>query len=69
LYLVVPVGRDAVVWNAHRVYGKVRLPGLLFGWNVVKTFGLTNELLKTESDGLHNQPVFILKQSTVLFEP
>jgi SAM-dependent methyltransferase len=69
LFLVVPVGKDAIVWNAHRVYGRERLPRLLFGWNVVKTFGLTNELLQTDSDGLHNQPVFILKQGVCLFKP
>lgn len=69
LFLVVPVGKDTVVWNAHRVYGKIRLPRLLSGWDVVKVFGLTEELLKTESDGLRNQPVFILKKGQNLFKP
>jgi hypothetical protein len=63
LFLVVPVGLDTLVWNAHRVYGKYRLPRLLSGWNVVETYGLTKELLNTEVDGLRNQPVFIFKQS------
>jgi len=31
----VPVGPDAVVWNLHRRYGRVRLPLMLWGWRVL----------------------------------
>jgi hypothetical protein len=32
MFLGVPIGRDCLVWNAHRIYGKLRLPLLLRGW-------------------------------------
>lgn len=39
LFLAVPVGKDKVVWNAHRIYGRVRLPLLLKNWRVLRKFG------------------------------
>ncbi len=40
LFLAVPCGRDAVVWNAQRIYGKARLPLLLGGgWDIVSVHG------------------------------
>ncbi len=38
-FVSVPLGRDAVVWNAHRIYGPARLPAFLAGWEVVSCFG------------------------------
>jgi hypothetical protein len=35
LLLAVPVGPDAVVWNAQRVYGPIRLPALIQAWDLV----------------------------------
>ena len=35
LFLGVPVGKDAVWWNAHRVYGPHRWPQLIEGFKVV----------------------------------
>ena len=32
--------RDALVWNAHRVYGPARLPLLLRGFDVIAAFGV-----------------------------
>ena len=61
LYLAVPVGPDCVVWNAHRVYGKKRLPMLLDSWEVVKTYGYS----KKSHDlpvGKYTQPVFVLRK-------
>ena len=34
--LTIPVGKDTVVGNLHRVYGKERLPLLFSGWKVEK---------------------------------
>jgi len=45
LYLAVPVGRDRLDWNAHRVYGKERLPILLNGWKVLDSYGLSEKIL------------------------
>ena len=44
LILGVPVARDAVVWNAHRLYGRVRLPLLLRGWSVDAFVGFDGQV-------------------------
>jgi hypothetical protein len=62
LYLAVPVGPDCVVWNAHRVYGKKRLPMLLDSWQVLKTYGYSKKLHELPV-GKHSQPVFVLKKA------
>lgn len=49
LYLSVPVGRDKVVFNAHRIYGRARLPLLLDGWTVVDSVGLEDSLLDRDT--------------------
>jgi len=36
------VGKDILYWNAHRVYGKRRLPLLLDGGNILGIYGLNN---------------------------
>ena len=36
MVLTLPVGKDGVFGNRHRVYGKIRLPELLEGWNIVR---------------------------------
>lgn len=47
LLLSVPTAeRDAVVWNAHRVYGPLRLPLLLRGWTVLERRPWDNGVLK-----------------------
>lgn len=38
-YLGMPFGHDYLVWNAHRVYGSIRLPRLLDGWTVLDEYG------------------------------
>lgn len=61
LYLSVPVGPDAVVWNAHRVYGRRRLPRLLSGWRTVASFDYDETMLdRGPLGGFENQPVFVL---------
>ena len=66
LFLALPVGKDIVVWNAHRVYGRHRLPLLLAGWEVVATFGHNEALLDHDTigggeDRNYVQPVFVLR--------
>jgi len=55
LILSCPFGKDALVWNAHRIYGPVRLPLLIDGFTEIDWFGipkqtLFNNLLKDNSD-------------------
>lgn len=76
-FLAVPMGMDEILWNAHRVYGRVRFPMLIEGWEVVESFGFidsdfdVSEALKRNngkrphrdgvSGGAH-QPVFVLRK-------
>jgi hypothetical protein len=62
LFLSVPVGDDAIVWNCQRVYGAHRLPLLLAEWNVVSTYGYNvSDLTQSEHQRGGHQPVFVLK--------
>jgi len=69
LYLAVPVGKDMLVWNAHRVYGEMRLPFLLGGWNCIDAFGFDKAQLQIENPYGQEpkrdlwQPVFVLKNT------
>jgi len=76
-FLAVPIGKDQIIWNAHRIYGRNRLPKLIEGFEVVDTFGLidsdydVDEALKRRngknphrpgvSGGAH-QPIIVLKK-------
>jgi len=60
LFLAVPVGKDCLVWNLHRVYGKIRLKALLKGWRIVEYFGFTYEYLDQDGRDIF-QPIFVLK--------
>jgi len=77
MILAVPFGRDMLVWNAHRVYGHLRLPLLLIGtsaatgrWEVVEAFGVQSNwmadpvMLNDNRGGADFQPVLILKKET-----
>lgn len=63
LFLAVPVGKDTIFWNAHRMYGRIRLPLLLEGWEIIDHFGFNEKQfekeIKPKED--HDQPVFVLK--------
>lgn len=61
LFLAVPVGKEAIVWNLHRVYGPLRLKALLEGWEVVDSFGFYPENFETDMVVVYDQPVFVLK--------
>ena len=40
--------QDVVVWNAHRLYGPVRLPQLLRGWELRAALGVPEQLRTRE---------------------
>lgn len=61
LFLAVPVGCDALVWNAHRIYGPVRLPMLLSGWEALAVFP-GQLFFPIAKDGA--QPVFVLRNAS-----
>ena len=65
LFLSVPIGQDILVWNAHRVYGRIRFPLLIQGWDVVDTFGFEEALFDKLTIGSgenrnYTQPIFVL---------
>ena len=62
LFLSVPIGPDLVVWNSHRIYGPIRFPMLIDGWEVIQSFGFNESLFDAKRLGhWYIQPVWILK--------
>lgn len=53
LYLAVPVGQDLLVWNAHRIYGRKRLPKLVAGWTIIGHQGFTPNTLDAPPGNYH----------------
>lgn len=60
MILAIPVGQDALIWNLHRIYGLIRLPLLLSGWQVLETFGLTTLEFKRPLGSYGDQPILYL---------
>jgi hypothetical protein len=60
MILAMPVGRDCLYWNAHRVYGPLRLPLLLKGWKMMDAFGFTEAAFSGPLGNSSYQPVFYL---------
>jgi len=63
MLFAVPVGPDCIVINAHRIYGKIRLPMILDGWEVLDSFGYDSAMLEgPASTSSVGQPVFVLRK-------
>jgi SAM-dependent methyltransferase len=64
LFIAVPIGMDKIVWNAHRIYGKIRLPLLFRNWNIIDSAGYEEERceINTGKSGTY-QPVFVLQNT------
>jgi hypothetical protein len=60
MFLSLPVGKDKIVFNNARIYGRIRLPKLIEGWTQIDQFGMDEVHL--EGPG-HIQPVFILRNT------
>jgi len=62
LFIAIPIGVDKVVWNAHRVYGKIRLPYLFDRWEIIDQAGFieSNMNINCGRSAIY-QPVFVLK--------
>jgi len=61
MFLAVPIGQDTLVWNAHRKYGKKRFSLLVDGWDIIDSFGFSEERFNDPlSTGGGYQPVFYL---------
>lgn len=63
LFLTVPIGPDVVVFNLHRRYGSIRLPLLLYGWEVVRKIGWDERKLTEKASWMQSfEPVFVLRK-------
>ena len=62
LFLTVPIGPDVIVWNLHRRYGRVRLPLLLAGWEVLDSEGWDPALVDAPASYTKtHEPVLVLR--------
>ena len=68
-FLGFAVGRDAVVWNAHRIYGSSRLQLVFKGWHLLTFFGTADthngkggSTSNTKPRKWPDQPVFVLQK-------
>lgn len=58
-----PVGKDALSWNAHRVYGEIRLPLMFDNFEELKWYGRTKkQLFSLPLNNNSYQPVVVLKK-------
>jgi hypothetical protein len=60
LFLSIPLGKDRLIWNSHRIYGERRMKALFKGWRPTAYFGYSYEDLLKDSPRLH-EPVIVLK--------
>lgn len=58
LLLAVPTGADTIRFNSARIYGRLRMPLLIEGWDWIDSEGFEDSLL--DSNG-HHQPVLVLR--------
>jgi SAM-dependent methyltransferase len=61
LFLGVPLGPDCLCWNAHRIYGPVRLPLLLRGWLPLDVYSAYPSVFDCPL-GVVRQPLLVLKK-------
>jgi hypothetical protein len=64
LFLGLPIGPDAVVWNAHRIYGNIRLALVLANWEPIDLIGAKFGVADSNQvcGGCTNQPVWVLRK-------
>ena len=65
LLLGVPLGVDCLVWNAHRIYGKMRLPRLLQNYKLLDVFSVydsSNSISFEKGLNIHKQGILVLKK-------
>ena len=63
LFIGFPVGHDALVWNVHRIYGKIRLPLLFKNFKEIEWIGYEKDLLLNKPlDKNGEQPIIVLQK-------
>lgn len=61
LFLGVPLGQDALCFNAHRIYGGLRLPMLLEGWRLNDVYSIYGDIFSKEL-GSYPQALLVLRK-------
>lgn len=67
VFLGIPVGKDSIVYNVHRVYGPIRLNMLLKKFQEIEWIGIQKDLLnncQTVNNG--PQPLIVLKKNKTI---
>jgi hypothetical protein len=60
-----PVGHDALVWNVHRIYGKIRLPMIFSNFNELEWIDVNkNIILNQELQNNSINPVVVLQKKS-----
>ncbi|MFZ4772602.1 MAG: DUF268 domain-containing protein [Chlamydiia bacterium] len=62
-FLAVPVGKDCLVWNVHRIYGARRLPLLLKEWNLIDSEGFSTKDFRRKLGMCAHQPTLCLTKN------
>ena len=62
LFLGVPVGRDEVVWNAHRIYGRYRLHLAIKNWRLIDLIGPAPFDALDKPGRWQDQPIIVLQK-------
>jgi hypothetical protein len=61
-FLGVPIGKDTLVWNAHRVYGPLRYPKLIEDFDEIFWVGAVKQRAFLQDHIHHKQPVIALRK-------
>lgn len=64
LFLAVPIGMDCLIWNECRIYGPLRFPLLVEGWNAVGSFGFREDNFLLPLTFYGHQPLFVLEPAS-----
>lgn len=60
LYLTIPTGTDAFLFNAHRIYGKYRLLALFAGWKLIDVIGDAD--IDSFPKSMGTEPIYVLQK-------
>jgi hypothetical protein len=72
LFLGVPNGKDALYYNAHRIYGPTRFPKLIEDWQELAVFSgnvAREDIFKSECINGTNQPWWVLTPKSLVVSP
>jgi hypothetical protein len=61
MILAVPVGQDALIWTACRIYGALRFPLLIQEWNLKDSFGFSEKNFQRALGNYCHQPILYLE--------